>query len=439
VEQLDYATIATAQKALVDALVQRAGLPAGTGLAPYDPYWDLVFRAGEQVVGGQCDQYLDALFRFNREQRAGRVGLAATAATTGAIMGLAGVSAKAIAITAAAFGLTSSLFDAATDSVLFTIQPSAVRNVALQGRQKYLDDLMAKLAGRPISTQPDAMIALQGYLSQCSPAAIEANINNAATGAQSVVSTGTEGTKAAALAAPGTALLRTGTAPVVITAPLREHIEGAIGADEMAITPADGHKIQAALCTVPDSGKVTFGPRVRDAIALYRGSEIGQLQSPGPNAARAGLRQQEIGLLSTVLSCPTTCYRNAYEYFQFGPPADRQQPGFQKQHLKHLHDLLVPDRKDETFVDFCAPPTRSTIDRALTGIGKPSASGLSRDIMLQLEAEKLRSGPPTQLPPPATLPAPATPPAEAPAPATPPASPPVPEAPPMGPLTPGSR
>ena len=102
--------------------------------AARDDNWSLVAKAGIYEIGRQCDQYLDILFRFNREQRAGRQDLAAAAAATGAIMGLSGVSVKAIAITAAAFGLASSLFDASVNSVLFTIEPSALRYVALRGQ-----------------------------------------------------------------------------------------------------------------------------------------------------------------------------------------------------------------------------------------------------------------------------------------------------------------
>src|SRR6516162_440578 len=120
-------------------LIVTAGLQPDAERTAED--WDLVFRAGVYEIGRQCDQYLDALFRFNREQRAGRQDLAAAAAATGAIMGIAGASAKALAITAASFGLASSLFDASVNSVLFTIEPSALRNVALQGRQSYLAQL----------------------------------------------------------------------------------------------------------------------------------------------------------------------------------------------------------------------------------------------------------------------------------------------------------
>jgi len=202
-EQLNVSASTTAQHQLVYDLIQVAGFAPGTQLAPYDDNWSLVMRAGVFEIGRQCDQYLDVLFRFNREQQAGRQDLAAAAAATGAIMGLSGVSVKAIAITAAAFGLATSLFDASVNSVLFTIEPSALRNVALQGRINYLVDLRQ----RRIDTRPDMLIALQGYLTQCSPAAIEANINNAASGAPSVA-VASEAPAAAALAAPATTLLQ---------------------------------------------------------------------------------------------------------------------------------------------------------------------------------------------------------------------------------------
>jgi hypothetical protein len=119
-------------------------------------------------------------------------------------MGLAGASVEAIAITAAAFGLSNSLFEAHVNSILFTIEPSALRNVAQQGLQNYLK----RIDEAKIVSRPDTLIALQGYLTQCSPAAIEANINNAASGAPSVVSSDTViAQKAAALAAPSSAIL----------------------------------------------------------------------------------------------------------------------------------------------------------------------------------------------------------------------------------------
>ena len=219
-EQLNVSATIDAQNLLVSDLIVTAGFPRGTQLAARDEEnWPLVARAGIYEVGRQCDQYLDVLFSFNRVQRAGRQDLAAAAAAAGAIMGLTGVSSKAIGITAAAFGLASSLFEAHVDSVLFTIEPSALRNIVLRGRNYYLKNLDVN----KIQNRPDTLLALQGYLTQCSPAAIEANINNAAAGSLSVSWPEPEKAKEAALlAAPGAAPLqqpKTGGSPVDWTSP----------------------------------------------------------------------------------------------------------------------------------------------------------------------------------------------------------------------------
>jgi len=204
--QLDPIASANRESQFIEGLRIRAGL-AQTPTLPVPPEdWNLILRAGIRVIDGQCDQYLDALFRFNREQRAVRQGLAATAGATASILGLAGVAAIPIAITAAAFGLSASLFDAGVNSVLFTIEPSALRNVVLEGRSKFVKVVLAN----PPTNRPDTMIALQGYLTQCSPAAIEANINNAANGSRNAVTSPNDdqATRAAILAAPAVTLSR---------------------------------------------------------------------------------------------------------------------------------------------------------------------------------------------------------------------------------------
>jgi hypothetical protein len=203
VEQLNITSNTAAQNLLVNDLIVKAGLTRTPG--PRDPDWSVVTEAGIYEIGRQCDQYLDVLFRFDRRTQAVRQGLTATGAATATIMGLASVAAAPIAITAAAFGLSAALYDAGTNSVLFTIEPSALRNVVLRGRKGYLDSLDLN----KIDSRPRMMIALQGYLSQCSPAAIEANVNNAASGADSVASTNPAvSARAAALAAPATTLIQ---------------------------------------------------------------------------------------------------------------------------------------------------------------------------------------------------------------------------------------
>lgn len=175
---------ATSQNQMVEALIAKAGFPAGTRLEVGSPQWKYVAQAGLLEVDLVCDRYLASLFAFNREQRAGRQILTAAGAGTAAIMGLTGAAGVSIALVAAAFGLAANVFDAGVNSVLFTISPAAVRAISAKGRQVYIKNIKWET----VDSRPAMMSVLQVYLSQCTPASIEANIDNAATGAPSVVS-----------------------------------------------------------------------------------------------------------------------------------------------------------------------------------------------------------------------------------------------------------
>ena len=223
-----------AQDAFVNDLIRKAGLDYTP--RPGDYSWGFVAEAGIYEIGRQCDQYLDLLFRFNRNQRAIRQGLTATGAATASILGVAGVAAMPIAITAVAFGLAASLYDAGVNSVLFTIEPSALRNVVLKGRQAYLNKLdLAK-----VNSRPRLLIAMQGYLTQCSPATIEANVNNAASGAESVVTLRGASADGAILGAPGVTLIARPTPPATptqMTTVARQEISDAVVADAVRPPP----------------------------------------------------------------------------------------------------------------------------------------------------------------------------------------------------------
>lgn len=273
-EQLNVTSTTAAQNAFINDLVAKAGFVDPQGRPLYmDPRsgdWALVTEAGIYEIGRQCDQYLDVLFHFNRNQRALRQGLTAIGAATATILGLTSVAAAPIAITAAAFGLSASLFDAGVNSVLFTIEPSALRNIVLKGRKGYLDSLRME----EITTRPRMMIALQGYLAQCSPAAIEANVNNAASGAPSVASTDREVSREAArLAAPAETLLRraaitTGGPVTNAPAPLPPTAlpQGAAPRDRNVLK-GDVSQVQAALAAPIDGD---FGSKTVAAIKEFQ-------------------------------------------------------------------------------------------------------------------------------------------------------------------------
>lgn len=202
--QTTIVTNAAAQETLVGVLIQKAyvGIPP---LGADDARWKIVAEAGIAEVDMLCDQYISALYAFNRDQQSARQGLTAASATTAAILGLTGAAGVTVALVAAAFGLGASLFDAGVNSVLFSVSPDAVRSIAQRGRQAYL----AGIVWKDVTTRPRMMIVVQGYLTQCSPSAIEANINNAATGAPSVASSSADiALKAAAMAAPSSTFVQ---------------------------------------------------------------------------------------------------------------------------------------------------------------------------------------------------------------------------------------
>jgi len=253
------------QEMMVTSLIRKADL-SREALAADPSKWRVVADAGLFEVDVQCDRYLAALFTFNRDQRAGRQVLTAAGAGTAAIMGLTGAAGAAIAITAAAFGMATSVFDAGAGSVLFTVSPVAVRAVANRGRQAFLEGIKWE----QVNSRPRMMMVVQGYLSQCTPAAIEANIDNAATGAPSVSNLGTA-LQAAALASPASSVVQD---PVVFTA-----------------SPATGPRGVPAVIPEPQRARNTT---VAEALFLRTNSEAADLQralgtNPDGNIGQAGL------------------------------------------------------------------------------------------------------------------------------------------------------
>lgn len=385
-EQLNLSTTAYAQDLMVNELVRTAGLSSQP--PPNDPNWSLVMKAGVYEISRQCDQYLDALFRFNRQQRAGRQDLAAAAAATGAIMGIAGASVEALAITAAAFGLASSLFDASVNSVLFTIEPSALRNVALQGRKKYLDDLQ-KNNIKPYS-RPDVLIILQGYLTQCSPAAIEANINNAASGAPSVVVPDRDKPEqAAVLAAPATVLLKPGPptelgpppAPEKPAEGVRSRSTGvpSVSANyarfledpKVPLSSAQLEAVFAALCILPDEVKDINDKPTTTATArikAFQQAENYRRGQPMPSAT-GRLTRREIEILKSRPKCDRTRYQNSFEAYSLwpggGPPGD-----INSKDLIDAMNLKIEDPGKKLPIDATVEDVRSRIPVVREAVAK---------------------------------------------------------------------
>ncbi len=315
-EQMNLTANGSTQVTLVGNLATLAGYNV-KDLGPGDQRWSEVFEAGVYEVGRQCDQYLDALFRFNREQRANRQGLMAAASASGAIMGLAGVTTVAIAITAAAFGLTASLFDAGVNSVLFTIEPSALRTVVLKGRQAYLDKLVRDKV--QINSRPRMMIALQGYLAQCSPAAIEANINNAASGGLSVSSPlKDDAEQAAGLAAPALVTLK--RAQQITGGAVQERSQPVTlptgAAESERNLPSPELKAAQKALGIPDDGR--YGSTTRDAIMEFQRGMYRRFPGLWPGPQVSGTLSDRTGRTLPTLGPMPPVFRSPFERAYLG-------------------------------------------------------------------------------------------------------------------------
>jgi hypothetical protein len=196
---------ASAQEQMVQALILKAGFRPGTYLEVGSSNWKFVAQAGLVEVDILCDSYLATLSSFDREQRAGRQILTAAGAGTAAIMGLTGAAGVSIALVAAAFGLAANVFDAGTNSVLYTVTPTAVSTVAAKGRREYLKTVDWKR----VTSRPAMMVVVQSYLKQCTPSEIEASINRVATGAPSVASSNSDiAIEAVRLASPSSSIVQ---------------------------------------------------------------------------------------------------------------------------------------------------------------------------------------------------------------------------------------
>jgi hypothetical protein len=129
-------------------------------------------QGGIQYVDVRCQNYLDALDRFNRAKKTVRseIGLLDTA-TIGA-MGALDSAAKSLAIAGLAFGLAEGTVDNLGGSVLYDMEPGDVSDLVRKTMASYESALPAGGYTNRIS----ALRALQGYVSLCLPTTIESQV-----------------------------------------------------------------------------------------------------------------------------------------------------------------------------------------------------------------------------------------------------------------------
>jgi hypothetical protein len=121
----------------------------------------------------------------------------------------------------------------------------------------------------------------------------------------------------------------TGRGAVVINEgpPASDRIASAIGDAEIKISKEMGRRIQSGLCLVPDKESVKFGPAAREAIVLFRQTSEAKNLGAGARSS-GGLSADEASYLANH-KCDTPCYKNAYEYYEFGANSSTKQSKLQ--------------------------------------------------------------------------------------------------------------
>lgn len=286
------------QNRFVDDLIAKAGVDSRT-LAPRDGNWSLVFEAGILEVGRQCDLYVDAFLGANPEQRSAVQGPNASIA----------------------LGLSPSLFNAGVYPVLLASDPSAMRNVVQKGRQAYFDKLARDRT--EINSRPGVMLALQGYLTQCSASAVAANLNNFATGAPSVLSPDKQTAQdAVGVLAPGMALLRRATE--IVSGAVQDKVAPVPGgnlpsgrrAEENFVVSAELKAAQRAL-GVSDDG--IYGPITRGAIGDFEKGMNRRSPREWPDSVGSGALVGRTGRTLPILSpMPAAEFSSPFERAYLG-------------------------------------------------------------------------------------------------------------------------
>ncbi len=138
--------------------------------------WGAVTLVGEGYVDGQCQYFLAAVDRLEKERKATLGDLNAIQSATIGIMGLALAAQKAIGVTGVAFGLAANLFDTTTSTFLYQLPISSVSSIVEAQRDTLRTNETEILA--QITNQGLAAARLGTYLQYCVPLTIESNISN---------------------------------------------------------------------------------------------------------------------------------------------------------------------------------------------------------------------------------------------------------------------
>lgn len=137
--------------------------------------WKKMTRAGFLVVDAACDEYVEAIFWFDRAKDHTIAQMNLIGGTAAAVLGLTGVAAETIAIVAAGFGFTTSTLENIGDSLLYELDPSVLYALMRKNQVVFLNTYAQNEATDKVA----ALWAIARYAELCKPPAIEAAVTTA--------------------------------------------------------------------------------------------------------------------------------------------------------------------------------------------------------------------------------------------------------------------
>ncbi len=139
-----------------------------------DVDYSAVAEAGFNYVDDQCNSYFNQLFFIDRGRSQIKSGLAATDATTTAILGITGAAVPTLTIVAAAFGLASAATDIIAGTYLYALPPATTQGFVTRQQKAFRDGVFANRDR--VNSRSTAYYVIQRYLMLCLPPTIEGEI-----------------------------------------------------------------------------------------------------------------------------------------------------------------------------------------------------------------------------------------------------------------------
>lgn len=229
--------------------------------------YSILVQTGFNDIDQRCDHYLAWIDNKRTEAARVKSSLLAIGSRATTVLTLTQAGSNTIAYVAEALGLTGSLYDAYSNSLLMGLEGSTIKRIVYERRQEF----RRQAASLNFSTTPDMVYALRSYLRICTPQTIVLDANTYAVSvASGIAAQSLESSVQQELAG-----IVAGQSPVIPEAPA--NIQPGRGKVECAecekVFPPSGYTaerikaLQVALC-VKDDGAV--GPGTLAAVQHYR-------------------------------------------------------------------------------------------------------------------------------------------------------------------------